>query len=66
VRDARQVGRVRLEDELVDADGDGADEERVELLVVFGAGDEKLGLFTGRVWQCVGGRVLTRSRSQHR
>ncbi len=32
--DALRVGRVRLKDELVDADGDGADEQRVELLVV--------------------------------
>lgn len=34
VGDALSIGSVGLEDELVDADGDGADEEGVELLVV--------------------------------
>jgi hypothetical protein len=38
VRDARQVRRVGLEDEFVDADGDGPHGDGVELLVVFIAG----------------------------
>lgn len=38
VGDALGVGGVGLEDELVDADGDGADEQGVELLVVLIAG----------------------------
>jgi hypothetical protein len=35
--DALQVGRIGLEDELVHADGDGADQEGVEFLVILGA-----------------------------
>lgn len=34
VRNARSVRSLGLEDELVDADGDGADKQRVKLLVV--------------------------------
>lgn len=39
-RDAFQVRGVGFEDEFVDADGDGADKEGVEFLVVFGAGGD--------------------------
>ena len=35
IRDAGEVGRIGLEGELVGADGDGADEDGIELLVVF-------------------------------
>lgn len=38
VGNASKIRRVGLEDELVDADGDRADEHRVQLLVVLGGG----------------------------
>lgn len=42
--DVGGVGRVGLEDELVDADGDGTDEEGVEFLIVLRAGKSVSGL----------------------
>lgn len=38
IGDALDIWRVGLENKLVDADGDGADKQRVELLVVLVAG----------------------------
>ena len=35
-RDSLEVGRVGFEDELVDADRDGANQQRIKLLVMFG------------------------------
>ena len=34
IGDALSIGRISFEDELVDTDGDRADEERVELLII--------------------------------
>jgi hypothetical protein len=53
--DALQVGRIGLEDEFVHTDGDGADQEGIEFLVIFGAIQD--GLVRDRQMDAVSGWI---------